>query len=149
MANFGQDKQVQASYFGLEVDGINLGFFTACSGLSSEVEVATQKGRTPKGAAIETKQPGRQSFTEVVLKRGVTADLELNKWFDQTVDAGDEVTYKSASIVCMSRDMKTEIARFNLEDAFPSKLSMSDLDTGSSEAMVEEMTIRHHNLIWS
>ncbi|MFT6392324.1 MAG: phage tail-like protein, partial [Ilumatobacter sp.] len=142
MSNFGQEKQVQASYFGLEVDGINLGFFTACSGLSSELEVATQKGVTPKGASIEVKQPGRQSFSEVTLKRGVTADLELNKWFDETVDAAQEVTYKSASIVCMSRDMSTEIARFNLEDAFPSKLSMSDLDTGSSEAMVEDMTIR-------
>ncbi len=149
MANFGQDKQVQASYFGLEVDGINLGFFTACSGLSSEVEVATQKGRTPAGAAIEVKQPGRVSHAEVVLKRGVTSDLALNDWFDSIVDAGQEVEYKSASIVCMSRDMSTEIARFNLEDAYPSKLSMSDLDTGSSEAMVEEMTIRHHNLIWA
>jgi phage tail-like protein len=149
MSNFGQEKQVQASYFGLEVDGINLGFFTACSGLSSELEVATQKGVTPKGASIEVKQPGRQSFSEVTLKRGVTADLELNKWFDETVDAAHEITYKSASIVCMSRDMSTEIARFNLEDAFPSKLSMSDLDTGSSEAMVEDMTIRHHNLIWA
>ncbi|MFT4657735.1 MAG: phage tail-like protein [Candidatus Aldehydirespiratoraceae bacterium] len=149
MSNFGQEKQVQASYFGLEVDGINLGFFTACSGLSSELEVATQKGVTPKGASIEVKQPGRQSFSEVTLKRGVTADLELNKWFDETVDAAQEITYKSASIVCMSRDMSTEIARFNLEDAFPSKLSMSDLDTGSSEAMVEDMTIRHHNLIWA
>ena len=147
--NFGQSNQVQASYFGLEVDGVNLGFFTACSGLSSEVEVATQKGRTPSGTAIEVKQPGRQSFSEVVLKRGVTADLELNDWFDQTVKAGDQVEYKSASIVCMSRDMQNEIARFNLEDCFPSKLSMSDLDAGSSEAMVEEMTLRHHNLTWS
>lgn len=148
MPSFGQDKQAQASFFSLELDGIPLGFFTSCTGLSSEVEVITQRARTDKGPAIETKQPGRQSFSEVVLKRGVTTDKKVNDWFDETVDAGASVTYKSASIVCMSRDMMTEIARFNLEDAFPSKLSMSDLDTGSSDAMVEELTIRHHNLVW-
>ena len=68
MANFGQDKQVQASYFTLEVDGVALGFFTSCSGLNSELEVVSQKARTDNGPSIETKQPGRQSFSEVVLK---------------------------------------------------------------------------------
>lgn len=149
MANFGQDKQVQASYFTLEVDGVALGFFTSCSGLNSELEVVSQKARTDNGPSIETKQPGRQSFSEVVMKRGVTEDKKVNDWFDETVDAGSAIEYKSASIVCMSRDMSEEIARFNLEDAFPSKLSLSDLDTNSSDAMVEELTIRHHNLLWA
>lgn len=136
---------VQASYFSFELDGIELGYFTACSGLSTELEVITQKAINTEGKNIEVKQPGRQNFTEVVLKRGYTKDTALNDWFDETVDAGAAVVRKTGSVVLLSRDL-AEVCRFNLDNCFPSKLSISDLSAGASEAMVEELTIRHELL---
>ena len=139
----------QGGYFSFELDGTNVAFFTACSGLSSEVDVIEQTQITLTGKKVTTKQPGpSREFSEVVLKRGFTKDRALNDWFDETVEAAVAVTRKTGSIVILSREFK-EIARFNLDRCFPSKLSVSDLNAGSGEAMVEELTIRHDELSWS
>jgi phage tail-like protein len=139
----------QGGYFSFELDGTTIGFFTSCTGLSSEVDVIEQTQITEAGKKVTVKQPGpSRTYSEVVLKRGFTTDTALNEWFDETVDAAGPVTRKTGSIVILSRDL-TEIARFNMEGAFPSKLSISDLNAGSGEAMVEELTIRHDELLWS
>lgn len=137
----------QAAFFRFEMGALKFGFFTACSGLSSELSVITQAATTEKGVKIETKQPDRQTFQEVVLKRGFTVDEELNKWFDKTVDAGEAVERATGAIVVLTRDYKP-LAKFDLEACFPSKLSVSDLNAKSGEAMVEELTLRHENLLW-
>lgn len=139
----------QGGYFSFELDGTTIGFFTSCSGLSSEVDVIEQTQITEGGKKVTVKQPGpSRTYSEVVLKRGFTTDRALNDWYDKTVDAADKVERKTGSIVILSRDL-VEIARFNMEGAFPSKLSVSDLNAGSGEAMVEELTIRHDELLWS
>ena len=139
----------QGGYFGFELDQAPIGFFTSCSGLSSEVDVIEQTAITAAGKKITNKQPGAaRTYSEVVLKRGFTKDKTLNEWFDKTVDAGDEVQRQTGSIVIYTRDLK-EIARFNLDRCFPSKLSVSDLNAGSGEALVEELTIRHDELTWA
>ena len=148
MSNLAEFNALQGSYFGFELDGMKFGYFTACSGLSSELSVITQKLTSEKGNQIETKQPDRQTFSEVVLKRGFTQDKAINDWYDETVDAGSNVQRKTGSIVIYNRHMD-EKARFNLENCFPSKLSVSDLNAKSGEAMVEELTIRHENLVWA
>jgi phage tail-like protein len=139
----------QGGYFSFELDGTQIGFFTACSGLSSETDVIEQTQITKEGKKVTVKQPGpSRTYSEVVLKRGFTKDRALNDWFDETVDAGGPVSRKTGSIVILTRDFK-EVARFNLEGCFPSKLSVSDLNAGSGEAMVEELTIRHNQLLWA
>lgn len=138
----------QGGYFGFELGTVKIGFFTSCSGLSSEVDVIEQTAMTAAGKKITNKQPGAsRTYSEVVLKRGFTKDKTLNEWFDKTVDAGDKVERQTGSIVIYTREFE-EIARFNLDRCFPSKLSVSDLNAGSGEAMVEELTIRHDELTW-
>lgn len=139
----------QGGYFSFELDGTQIAFFTACSGLSSEVDVIEQTQMTKTGKRITTKQPGpSRTYSEVVLKRGFTKDRAISDWFESTVKAADKVQRKTGSIVILSREFK-EIARFNLDRCFPSKLSVSDLNAGSGEAMVEELTIRHDELTWA
>lgn len=141
--------RVQASFFRLEVDGVDLGTFTSVSGLSSEVEVVTDKALSDTGMS-ENKQPSRLKFEELSLKRGLTGNRSINDWIDETVDAGNETAYKNGAVVALSRDLQTEIARFNFFDAYPTKLSISDLDSsGGGDAMVEELTIRHHRIEWA
>lgn len=140
---------LQGGYFGFELDNVQLGFFTSCSGLSSEVEVVELQQITANGKKVNVKQPGsKRTFAEVVLKRGFTKNRDLNDWFDATVDAGAAVERKTGSIVLYNREF-TEVARWNLEQCFPSKLSVSDLKADGSEAVVEELTIRHEQLLWA
>jgi phage tail-like protein len=140
----------QGAYFSFELDGAQIAVFTACSGLSSEVDVKEQAQTSAKGLKMVVKQPGSgRTYSEVVLKRGFTTDRTLNDWFDATVDASKAIERKTGSIVILARDGTTEIARFSMDGAFPSKLSVSDLSAKSGEAMVEELTIRHNELIWT
>jgi phage tail-like protein len=138
----------QGSYFRFELKKATVGFFSSCSGLSSELSVVKHKTMTADGKQVETRQPNKLSFTEVVLKRGYTSNTDLYDWFKATVDAGGNVERSEASIVVLDRDLE-EIARFNLENCFPSKLSVSDLGAKSDDAVVEELTIRHENLVWA
>ena len=83
-----------------------------------------------------------------MLKRGLTTGKEVHDWFKEVVDAAKPTPYKTASIVHLRPPRQTEAARFNLEGCWPSKMSISDLQAGSDDSMVEELTIQHEFLDW-
>lgn len=147
MALRGHDDDFQGAYFQLEMDGLTLGWFTGCSGLTLEFDVVTFK--EGNGAAvIERKRPGKAKYEEVVLKRGFTQDKALYDWFDTVVKSAEAVPYKTGSIVIFDRTQK-RVAQFDLDHAWPSKLSVSDLQAGTDEVMVEELTIQHEKIDWT
>lgn len=146
MPNRTHDADFQGSFFSLEVDKVDIAFFTGCSGLGIEYDVIKFKeGNGTK--VIESKRPGKPKYSEVVLKRGFTANKAVYDWFDEVVKAAGDVPYKTASIVLYDRAGE-EVSRFNLEQCWPSKLSVSDLQAGSDEIMIEEITIQHEFLDW-
>ncbi len=141
------DEDFQGSFFSLVVDGLTLGYFTACSGISMEYEVV--KFKEGDGAKIlERKRPGRPKYSEITMKRGFTQDKALHDWFNEVVEAKNQVPYKTASIMVMDRNANP-VATFNLEQCWPSKLSVSDLKAGSDEVMIEELTMQHELLDWA
>lgn len=140
------DADFQGSFFSLEIDGVTLAYFTGCSGLSVEFEPITFK-QGDGSQIVERKRPGRPKYGEVVMKRGLTQSTDLYDWFDEVVKAAGNTPYKTASIVIFGRDAK-EVARFNLEQCWPSKLSVSDLTSGSDDVMIEEVTMQHEFIDW-
>ena len=146
MSNTDKYQDFQGSFFSLEVDDVKLGFFTACSGISIEFDVVSHKTAQANGKHLERKIPGRPKYGEVVMKRGYSSNKDLYDWFDKVVVAG-KFERKTAAIVVMDRD-GTEVARFNLDKCWPSKLSGSDLGAKSDEVVIEEVTIQHELLTW-
>lgn len=141
------DAEFQGSFFAVEIDGVNVGFFTACSGLSMEFDVMTHQYATVDGKSVTSKIPGKPKYGEVVLKRGFTPDTALSDWFKEVVDAGSKTPYKTGSIIVLDR-MMAEVARFNLLNVWPSKISVSDLNAGTDEVMIEELTMQHEEIDW-
>ena len=83
-----------------------------------------------------------------MLKRGFTTDKALHDWFEESsMHAKDRRRTRPARSSSTTAP-QTEVARFNLEQCWPSKLSVSDLSAGSDEVMVEELTIQHEFLDW-
>lgn len=142
----GHDDDFQGSFFSLEIDGVTLAYFTGCSGLSMEFEPISFKQGDGK-MIVEHKRPGRPKYGEVVMKRGLTNSTDLYDWFDEVVKAAKVTPYKTASVVIFGRDSK-EVARFNLEQCWPSKLTVSDLSAGSDDVMIEELTMQHEFIDW-
>lgn len=140
------DDDFQGSFFALKIDGLTLGYFTGCSGLSLEFDVVNFKEGDGK-TIIERKRPGKPKYSEVVLKRGFTASTSLHDWFKEVIDAAKPTPYKTGAIIIFDRTQKP-VAEFSLDTCWPSKLSVSDLKADSDDVMVEELTIQHELLNW-
>ena len=140
------DAGFQGSFFALEIDKLTLAWFTGASGISMEFDVTTFKEGDGK-TVVTRKRPGRPKYNEVTLKRGYTTNTAVHDWFKEVTDAAKPTPYKTASIVVYDREQK-ECARFNLDQCWPSKLSVSDLSSGGDEVMVETLTIQHEFLDW-
>ncbi len=141
------DSDFQGSFFAFEVESLTIAWFTACSGLSLEYDVTDFKQANADGKIVQAKRAGKEKYSEVVLKRGLTTDKTVHDWFKTVVDAAEPTPYKTASIVIYDRQ-QTEVARFNMNQCWPSKLTVSDLSAGSDDVMIEELTIQHEFLDW-
>lgn len=142
-----REDPIVAFKFGLEIEGKLSGYFTQVSGIGSETEVIQQKVVNSKtGETIIQQIPGRLTWTPVSLKRGVTSAMDIWKWRQDVVDGKIDKARTNCSIVAYSQDSK-EIARWNFENAWPSKVVGPEMDAGSTNYMVEDLTIVHEGVI--
>jgi phage tail-like protein len=127
-------------HFGLEFDGVIRGYFTTCSGLSSENEVTEYREGTEDASLTVRKLPGLKKFGNITLKRGITTDKSLWEWRQQ-VESGDaEAARKDGSIVMYDRKHK-EVARWDFKRAWPAKISLLSPQADSTEIASEELMI--------
>ena len=126
--------------FSLDFGGKIKGYFTECSGLSSENEVVEHKVVTETGQEVVQKIPGRLKWNDVTLKRGVTGEMDIWDW-RASVEKGDMTTARqNASIIMYDRAM-TAVARWDLTNAWPTKVSGPQQKTDSTEFGIEEITV--------
>ncbi len=137
------DSEFLGSQFSLELKGVELARFQACSGLSWETEVVEFKDTTVTGKVITRKRPGQTKYGDITLKRGMSKDGKLLDWYKKVIDG--TVERKDGSIVVYDAAGK-EVDRWNFERGWPSKWSASDLDASSDSVMVEEVTIAIEHL---
>ena len=132
--------------FGLEIEGKLSGYFTTVGGIGSESEVVEHKIVNPDtGETIIQKIPGRLTWTEVTLKRGVTSSIDVWQWRQEVVDGKVDDARTNCSIIAFNQ-ANEEIARWNFDMAWPSKVTGPDMDSGGTDYMVEEMTIVHEGM---
>ena len=131
--------------FGLELQGTITGYFTECSGVGSESEVIEHKVVNDKGMEIVQKIPGRLKWQDVTVKRGITADMQIWDWREMVEKGQMDQARKTCSIVMFDRNYE-EVARWNFENAWPSKVSGPSVKSDSNEFGVEEMTIVHEGM---
>jgi phage tail-like protein len=129
--------------FALEVGGGKInGYFTEVSGLGSETEIIEQKVVNEKGHEVILKVPGRLKWGDIVLKRGITSNLDMWDWRKQVEDGDVSGARMNGSIVMYDQTL-TETARWNFNNAWPSKISGPTPKADSNEIGVEELTLVH------
>ena len=133
------------SSFSLEVQGVIQGFFTEVSGLGSEHEIIEHKVVDEKGHDLVQKIPGRLKWGDITLKRGITKNLDVWDWRKQVED-GKVTEARSNGSIIMYNQEGTEVARWNFEKAWPSKVSGPSLKSDSNDLGIEEMVIVHENI---
>jgi phage tail-like protein len=136
----GKDPLVTA-FFAVDFQGAVAGAFSECTGLGSEHEVVEHKA-VDKGKEVIKMIPGRMKWTPVTLKRGITDAMDMWDWRGQ-VEKGEIATArKNGSIIMFSSEGK-EMARWNLVNAWPSKLTGPSADAASGKVGIEELIIHH------
>lgn len=133
--------------FGLDIGGgVIAGFFTEVSGLGSETETTEHTVVTESGQQIVMKVPGRLKWQDITLKRGITSSMDIWTWRKQ-VEEGDVLGARCNGSIMMYDQSGTEVARWNFERAWPSKVSGPSLSSDGSSIVMEELTITHEYII--
>ena len=129
-----------SAWFGVELQGAIVGAFQECTGLGSENEVVEYKASTDSGSYVLKYVPGRMKYNKVNLKRGITAAMDMWTW-RKLVEEGQVIAArKNGSIKMFSTDGQL-VARWDITNAWPSKLTGPTADAKSSQPGIEELEI--------
>jgi len=128
-------------HFAVDIQGVVQGFFTECSGLGSETEIVEHKV-VKDGVEVVMKIPGRLKWENIVLKRGITSNMDIWTWRKQ-VETGDVSGARRDGSIVMFDQTLSEVARWNFIRGWPSKVTGPSVKSDSNEIGVEELTITH------
>jgi len=147
MPEKGELKDPLTAYaFGLEIEGKMSGYFTEVSGIGSESEVVEHKVVNEEtGEAIIQKIPGRLTWGDVSLKRGVTDNMDVWEWRQQIIEGDLTNARTNCSIIAYGPGFE-EVARWSFLKAWPSKIDGPAPKADSSDYLIEEVTIVHEGM---
>lgn len=132
--------------FLFEVDGVDIGWFMEVTGL--EVSVETEEINEGGQNSFVHKVPGRMTWPNITLKRGVTKTNSLLKWLNESSGEtftanGNKVVRKTAAITLQDRTGK-RLTSWEFDGAFPVKWSGPSFAVSTGESPTEELEITHH-----
>lgn len=122
------------------------GAFSECSGLEATMEPeAIKEGGRNYGPA---QRVGPVSFAEVALKRGLTSNWDLWKWFYK-VAAGAYAYRLDVEIMILGPgdlELNQPRLKWKLARCLPTKFKAPDLDASSDQIAIEELHLVHEGL---
>jgi phage tail-like protein len=139
-------QRVTASTFLFEVDGMTIGEFMEVSGL--EVEVGVESIEEGGENGFVHRLPGRMTWPNITLKRGVTQTDNLFAWLskssgEQFAAAGNTLTRSTAAITLIGSDAQ-RLRAWEFVGAFAVKWKGPDFSASGNDAAMEQLEIAHH-----
>ena len=138
----GHEDPLVGFHFGVDIQGKVTGYFTEVSGLGSEQETIEHKVVNEKGVEVVMKIPGRLKWENIVLKRGITSNMDIWTWRKMVEDGKVEDARADGSIVMYDQSL-SEVARWNFQSAWPVKVTGPSVKADSNEIGIEELTLAH------
>ncbi|MCX2954583.1 phage tail protein [Lentzea sp. NEAU-D7] len=130
---------ITAARFAVVIDGVEVAVFSELGGITAEVEPVEYIAANDK-EVVQVKLPGKYKPPTVVLKRGKTGDMRLWAWYEAVQFNQISGARKSASLVMYNFEGKP-VARYHMFGAWPTKMEIGSLKAGSSEVLLETITI--------
>ena len=122
--------------FLVEIDGIVQAGFSECTGFGSNVEVIEY--REGGDSTTVRKLPGKTSYTDVMLKWGLTTSRELYDWHLEVING--KIRRRNGSIIILD-DTGQEVVRWNFFNAWPSKFDPVDLNAKGNDVALDSLTV--------
>lgn len=131
-----QSDPIAGFRFGVELEGLVVGWFTECGGLTVERGVFPYEEGGVNDYVHQL--PGPITHTNITLERGIS-DQALWEWFQQGLYDG-QVTRRNVSIVLYGGDYN-EVRRWSLTNAYPAKWTGPTLQSDTVQIAVESIEI--------
>lgn len=130
--------------FVVDIDGVATSvLFQEVTGLESEAQpIEYRRGTSPSFATI--KMPGLQKSGNVTLKRGIFA--KDNKFFDWYQAIKRNTAKRSTVTIKLLDESGNPTMTWKLANAWPTKVSSSDLNAAGNEVAVESIELAHEGL---
>jgi phage tail-like protein len=127
--------------FGVEIEGIIDAQFTECSGFEMKIDVQEYK----EGGMNDFihKMPGRKSFTNVTLKRGMSNSIELWQWLQRIATKQAKKEEKKNISIVMYDPKGAEALRWDLTNAFPIKWTSPSMQSAESAILIESLELTY------
>ena len=116
--------------------------FSECDGLEMTMDVKTIREGGNNGRQIRLTGP--LNFGTLTLKRGMTANFDLWKWFSTMLTKPN--LRADAYVILLAADGRTEQARFLLTSCLPIKLKAPALNAKDGAVAIEELQLAYESL---
>lgn len=118
------------------------GAFSECTGLEATMEpkVIKEGGRN-YGVS---QRAGPVTFATVILKRGMTTNRHLWKWFELVSNGA--YAYRLAAIITLLDGQGQPVLTWRLARCMPVKFKAADLSARSTDVGIEELHLAHEGL---
>jgi phage tail-like protein len=128
--------------FLVEIDGVASAGFSSVSGLAAEAAVIEyREGADEVGST--RKLPGLVKYTNVTLKRGLTASRDLWDWWKT---ARDGTLQRRTVVITLLDEAHQPVLRWRLREAWIAKIEVSNLDAKGNEVAIETIELAHEGL---
>jgi phage tail-like protein len=118
--------------------------FAACSGLETGMDVKTLRPGGDNQRQVHL--VGRVTYGTLSCKRGMTRTLDLWRWFDRVVSAGEHHLRATCTVEMLTTDRREVTARFRLDGCLPTKLRAPALDAKEGVVAIEELEVAYERL---
>lgn len=135
----GDDPFIGQSFF-LDLQGAIIGAFTQCSGFSSSSEVVNLKQSDKSGRTYWIKRPGKISYNNVTLSKGITDNLDVWKWID-SVAQGKVTEARKNGTISLCDPLGAVVAQWELKGVLPVRVTGPTLSADGTKIGVEEVEL--------
>jgi phage tail-like protein len=118
------------------------GGFAECSGLEASMEPKLIKEGGNNDVPIQ--RAGPVSYATVILKRGLTSNRDLWRWFENT--ARGHYAQRMDCLITLNTAAGVPTLSWKLATAMPVKFKAADFNARANEVAVEELHLVHQGL---
>src|SRR5262245_40625272 len=124
------------------IQNVAVAAFSECSGLetSQKIEEYNEGGRN--GAVL--KFPGRVSWTNIVLKHGMTANTDLWDWYYSFVEGRGR---RRDGVIVLQNDLHLPVTIWNFKRGLPAKWTGPSMNAIQNNVAIEAIEIADEGLV--
>lgn len=138
MAETGKRKDPFRGFnFQVQISNTSVAGFRECSGLSFTTDPVEYREGTDK-ALHPRKLTGLRKFANISLKRGVTDNQELWKWYKNVLNG--KTDRRNGSIVLRNEEHES-VMRWKFENAFITKYETSNFNATGNDVTIETIEL--------